>query len=51
MTALGVVLIVGGLILMLVTGWFGLIVSAVGLALVIATLVGFGRRETRTGTE
>lgn len=50
-TAVAVILIVSGLILAVVTGWFGLIVSAVGLLILLAALVGFGRRETRAGTE
>ncbi len=51
MTAIGITLIAGGVILALVTGWFGLIVSAVGLAILLAALVGFGRRETRARAE
>jgi hypothetical protein len=43
--AAGIALIVIGLLLGLFLGVFGFIVSAVGIAILVLALVGFGRRS------
>jgi hypothetical protein len=44
MTAAALALIVLGVILMFVLGWFGIIVGIVGLILLVLFLFGVGRR-------
>ena len=45
-----IAIIVVGLLLSLFLGWFGLIVAAVGIVLLVAWLLGIGRRTAETGT-
>lgn len=43
MIAAGIALIVAGLALGLLLGWFGFIVSAVGIVILVLALLGIGR--------
>lgn len=49
MIAAAVALVVIGLVLSLFLGYFGFIVSAVGIVLFVLALLGFRRRTVETG--
>ena len=49
MIAAALALIVAGLLVSLFLGYFGFIVSAVGLVLLVLALLGFGRRAAESG--
>lgn len=43
MIAAGIALIVAGLALVIFLGWFGFVVSAVGIVILVLALLGIGR--------